>query len=208
MNHVLMQQAFLLDKNSNSNQFRHSAGVFARSIEQTVLASRYILAALLFIVTVTSPSLTMLASSPVASAAGTPTATVITRTDAEQYYIGAINTLRASKGLSALLIDARLSASATQKGNDMVLQNYWAHYAPNGMSFSDYIWRLSPKADRVGENLARCYDTRQVAFEALLASPTHYAIMVGDYTNFGVSEVQDTNSGCTYVTMHFADYNR
>ena len=66
--------------------------------------------------------------------------------------------------------------------------------------------RTPPRADRVGENLARCFDSRQEAFDALVASPTHYAIMTGQFTNFGVSEVEDSASGCTYTTMHFAQY--
>jgi uncharacterized protein YkwD len=173
----------------------------------TVVINRYALSVLFAIAIFLSPPLTLLAKSPVANAAQTPTnSAVITRSDAEIYYLNAINGLRNSRGLAPLIIDSRLSVSATQKGNDMVLQNYWGHYAPNGMSFSDYIWGTSPKADKVGENLARCFETRESAFEALVASPTHYAIMVGGYSNFGVAEVQDESSGCTYTTMHFADY--
>jgi uncharacterized protein YkwD len=206
MSHILAPQATLRSPTNNTNQFRQSAGNVAHKFARTLQAQKFTLAALLFVAMVLSPQLTMLAYSPVASASGTTVNTVITRSDAEQYYLKSVNNLRASRGLPALLIDARLTSSATQKGNDMVLQNYWGHYAPNGTSFSDYIWHMSPKADRVGENLARCYDTRRAAFEALVASPTHYAIMIGEYTNFGVSEVQDPQSGCTYTTMHFADY--
>ena len=178
-----------------------------RTLGAVIRKSRYVFAGLLTIVVFLSPPLTSLVQSPVANAIQTTNPTgIITRSDAEIYYVNAVNSLRTSHGLAPLIIDARLTTSATQKGNDMVLQKYWAHFAPNGTSFSDYIWGASPRADRVGENLARCFDSRQEAFDALVASPTHYAIMTGQFTNFGVSEVEDSASGCTYTTMHFAQY--
>gem|GEM_PF-511117 len=178
----------------------------ARSLWATIHARRYIIAVFSALTIFMSPTLTPLLQSPVANASQTNSTTIITRSDAETYYLQAVNQLRATRGLAPMIVDSRLSASAMQKSNDMVLQNYWAHYAPNGTSFSDYIWRMSPKAEQVGENLARCFDSRQAAFDALVASPTHYAVMTGRFTNFGVAEVQDTVSGCTYTTMHFAEY--
>jgi uncharacterized protein YkwD len=144
----------------------------------------------------------LLAGASKASAPG-----IVVRSDSESFYLAKINQLRTDKGLASLVIDSRLSLSASQKTNDMISQHYWDHYAPNGTAFSDYIWRDSPKASRVGENLAKCFDTEQAAFDALVASPTHYAIMVGMFTNFGVYEASDPASGCIYTTMHFSYYN-
>lgn len=171
-----------------------------------ILSQRLVLATVVSLVIFMSPPFTSLVQSPVANAAKTTTNSIITRSDAETVYLRAVNQLRLAHGRAPLVIDSRLTTSAWQKSNDMVLQNYWGHYAPNGTSFSDYIWRSSPKAEEVGENLARCFDNRQDAFDALVASPTHYAIMMGTYTNFGVAEVQDPKSGCLYTTMHFAMY--
>lgn len=174
----------------------------------TLHSSRYSVAILLSIATLMSPPLTLLAKSPVASASVDQNkSAVVARTDEEVYYLNAVNNLRAGRGLAPMVIDSRLTSSARNKGNDMVLQHYWDHYAPSGIAFSDYIWNLSPRANHVGENLARCFDTRSAAFDALVASPTHYAVMVGSFTNFGVSEVTEPISGCTYTTMHFSDYN-
>lgn len=171
--------------------------------------SRYSVAILLVIATVMSPPLTLLAKSPVASASLSQNdTTIVSRSEAESYYINALNTLRAERGLAPMVIDTRLSESAHNKGIAMVQERYWDHYSPSGKAFSDYIWQLSPRAQHIGENLARCYESRPEAFNALIASPTHYAIMVGAFTNFGVAEVYDTASGCTYTTMHFASYNR
>ena len=164
---------------------------------------KWLLAALLFGVVLVSPYTNQL----LAGASNAAAPATIVRSESELFYLDKVNSLRAERGLEPLVIDSRLSLSASQKTADMVGQGYWGHYAPSGASFSDYIWRDSPKAVRVGENLAKCFDTRAAAFDALVASPTHYAVMVGQFTNFGVSEQPDPTSGCTYTTMHFAFYN-
>lgn len=123
---------------------------------------------------------------------------------ADIFYINKINNLRSKAGKPPLAYNAVLEQSAYLKARDMVSNNYWGHYSPSGESFSDFIWRQSPDSQRVGENLARCFVTRQSAFEALVASPTHYAIMVGDFSTIGVSELANTNDGCTYTILHFA----
>lgn len=213
MNQLLMPSQALGSVRQTTLYYRsrtlRSVRLFARGFLHFVIARRHSLAVVAFVVIMLSPPLTGLVQSPVAGAAATQNqAVLVTRTEAETYYLHAVNQLRASRGLAPLVIDSRLTASANQKGTDMVAQSYWGHYAPNGTAFSDYIWQTSPKADRVGENLARCFTTRQDAFDALVASPTHYAIMTGKFTNFGVAEVKDTDSGCTYTTMHFAEYQK
>lgn len=130
----------------------------------------------------------------------------IVRSDSENFYLAAVNQLRFENNLPQLTIDSRLSSSATDKAYDMTKSNYFGHWAPNGKSFSDFIWHNSPQANSVGENLARCFKNRQDAFTALVASPTHFAIMVGQYTNFGVAEVYDADAGCTNTVMHFSTY--
>lgn len=184
----------------------HQLRVFARAVKNSTIRLKYVLATALFIAVFFSPAFTAFARSPIAVAANVPTAQIVSRSDAETYYLSAVNQLRSDRGQSPLIIDARLTISAAQKTSDMMSQAYWGHYAPNGRSFSDYIWGVSPKADKVGENLARCFTTRQSAFEALVASPTHYAIMTGQFTNFGVSEMFDAPSGCMLTTMHFSLY--
>ena len=123
---------------------------------------------------------------------------------ADIFYIQQINQLRSSLGKKPLEYSAVLEQSASLKARDMVSNNYWGHYGPNGESFSDFIWRQSPDSQKVGENLARCFVTRDSAFKALVASPTHYDIMVGDFTNVGVSELNNVTDGCVYAVFHFA----
>ena len=133
---------------------------------------------------------------------------IILRSEAETYYIFAVNKLRTENNLAPLVIDSRLSKSAKEKGDDMVANSYWGHYAPNqGLSFSDFIWQNLPYAETVGENLAKCFKTKKEAFNALKASPTHLANMLGRYDNLGIAEVYNPNDGCTHTIMHFAYYN-
>lgn len=177
--------------------------VFASLLFRT----RYYIAMGIVIGLLVSPFFTGLALSPVANATNT-IPTLAPQTNATEYYLQAINNLRSTKNLQPLVYDERLGSSANRKTNDMINQDYWAHYAPNsGPSFSDYIWQQSPTALRVGENLARCYTTRDAAFDALVKSPTHYEIMVGDFSNFGVYEATNPKNGCVYATLHFSQYN-
>lgn len=149
-------------------------------------------------------SVSLQAASP--SASGLENANNQTRTinPADIFYIQQINQLRSSLGKKPLEYSALLEKSASLKARDMVSNNYWSHYSPNGESFSDFIWRQSPNSQKVGENLARCFVTRDSAFKALVASPTHYEIMVGDFTNVGVSELTNVTDGCVYSVFHFA----
>jgi uncharacterized protein YkwD len=146
--------------------------------------------------------------SPIANAANFDIESGNSSQSDDVYFLQSVNNLRLQNNLAPLKSDKRLIVSAKQKTDDMIANKYWAHYSPtSGPSFSDFIWNLSPDAKRVGENLARCYDDRKSAFDALVKSPTHYAIMVGDFTNFGVFQELEPVSGCNYVTMHFSLYN-
>jgi uncharacterized protein YkwD len=168
--------------------------------------AKYIFALLVFGALVFSPLGASLANAPAVSAQDQTQASqaIITRSTAEEYYLRAVNELRSSYNLRPLLIDSNLTKSAISKGQDMVDYAYWGHYPTNRPSFSDFIWADSPKATRVGENLAKCYTVRQDAFNALKNSPTHLANMLGDYTNFGVAEIYNPFNNCTYTAMHFA----
>ncbi|MEI6237363.1 MAG: CAP domain-containing protein [Candidatus Saccharibacteria bacterium] len=189
------------------NQNKHYQKTLLKNVAGFIFKFRLLISAVLFCGIILSPQLSLLAQAPRNGTVNqSVNSTTVTRTSAENYYLKAINDLRISKELPVLVIDSRLSSSANQKGIDMSNSNYWGHYAPMGKSFADFIWQVSPNAETVGENLAKCYSSQQSAFEALIASPTHYAIMVGNFTNFGVSEVVDKNSGCINTIMHFAQY--
>lgn len=144
------------------------------------------------------------AASPAASAVVYSGAKAQTINSADIFYIEKINNLRASAGKTYLFYSPTLEKSAALKAQDMINNNYWGHFSPYGSSFSDFIWRQSPFSEKVGENLAKCYESRNDAFKALVNSPSHYEIMIGDFTHIGISERLNLNDGCTYTVLHFA----
>lgn len=111
------------------------------------------------------------------------------------------NELRAKKNLLPLAEDANLEESAKAKLDHMDENNYWGHYAPDGGKFSDFIWKEKPSADVVGENLAKCFATPKDAFEGFVNSPTHYEILVGDFTNIGIAN-KTINDNCESIVLH------
>jgi uncharacterized protein YkwD len=197
-----MNQQVLIANTIKANS--HTSCVLS-AISERLNKLRFIAAGLLFLVVILFPPINHFASAPRASAVSE--GQIVARSDVETYYLNAINSLRVNLQLKALTIDNRLNTSAYQKGLDMSQKNYFSHWAPDGKSFSDFIWQDSPKANAVAENLAHCYTSRQLAFDALVASPTHYAIMVGQYDNMGVSEVLNKKSGCIETVFHFSRYN-
>jgi uncharacterized protein YkwD len=191
---------------TGSVQNKQTFKVLKNRVARAINKYRLLFSLALFAAIIISPQLSLLAQAPRTNNSHALYSAKPSRTDTENFYLNAINELRASKELKPLIIDSKLSFSANQKGLDMSAENYWGHYAPSGKSFADYIWQYSPKAKTVGENLAKCYSSRQDAFEALKASPTHYALMIGNFTNFGISEVIDNNNGCINTVMHFSLY--
>lgn len=121
-----------------------------------------------------------------------------------QYYQSAVNNLRNKYGLPGVSIDDKLIVSSNNKVNDMINRHYWAHTSPNGTPFSTFVWQADNRANHSGENLTRCFKSRDEAFKALVASPTHFAVMTGDFTAIGVTESVEPDTGCVITAMHFS----
>lgn len=144
------------------------------------------------------------AASVTAPAAASTQVPITSPTAANTFYLEKVNALRAQNGLAPVRLLIELNESSNDKASVMAANHYWGHYDPDGKAFSDYIWKRVPPATLVGENLARCYPTRNQAYAALDASPTHHEIMVGNFNFMGVSEAYDSSLGCTITVMHFA----
>jgi len=123
------------------------------------------------------------------------------QTKVMQDFIEKTNTLRSANGKPTLIADAQLEASASIKLQDMNNDGYWGHYNPDGSDYSTIIWDQKPQAKTVGENLARCFASYDEAFNALVASPTHYAVLMGDFSSIGVASAFDPR-GCESIVMH------
>lgn len=128
----------------------------------------------------------------------------VAATQEQAFFVTKVNELRASKGLPPVRLLIELNASAKTKSDHMATNHYWAHDTPTGVSFADFIFAQVPNAELVGENLARCFTDDSKAFDALVASPTHYKIMVGNFNYIGIGESYDSSNGCEITAMHFA----
>lgn len=113
-----------------------------------------------------------------------------------------VNQVRTENGLPLIKLSTPLNASATAKAVDMVERNYWSHDAPDGTTPWSFIDAQNVNYIRAGENLARCYNTTEETVQGWISSPTHYAVMVGDFTDFGFGFSEGSN-GCTIVVSHY-----
>lgn len=83
------------------------------------------------------------------------------------------NEERVANNLEPLSLNSVLSRAAQAKAEDMVINNYFSHFSPNGAKPWDWISRDDYPYLLVGENLAMNFSSVESAQAALMASPTH-----------------------------------
>lgn len=113
-------------------------------------------------------------------------------------YLYLINQERADRGLDELKLNDKLNTSAQLKANDMQEFDYWAHDNPNGTTPWRFFKLAGYEYEKAGEVLAKNYDTPAKTIAAWIASPDHYAALMGDYTEVGFGYV---SYGDTTVTV-------
>lgn len=154
---------------------------------------------------------------PAASMEPAPVSTVATLPQAQhvavvenlpvkaQGLLDSMNAARASEGLPALAVDETLVAVALSRARDLVENDYFAHYGPDGGSAFSELAARGVNYALAGENLARNNyleaKTVAAAFEGLMASPGHRAnILEPRFTKVGVVAVLDGRMW-VYVTV-------
>ena len=96
------------------------------------------------------------------------------------------NQVRVKNGLSPLSMDSELLTAAGEKADDMFLQNYWAHNAPDGKTPWVFIKGAGYNYVYAGENLARGFDSTDSVINAWMASPTHRSnVLSQNYQDVG-----------------------
>ncbi len=106
------------------------------------------------------------------------------------------NQERQNNGLSTLNYNDALAAAAYLKAQDMLQQNYWAHYSPSGRSPWDFVKAAGYNYQLAGENLAKNFLFSQDVVSAWMASPTHRDNIVrGDFKDVGFSVVNGVLNG-------------
>jgi len=100
------------------------------------------------------------------------------------------NQSRQEAGLKPLVMNSVLSASAVAKANDMIADDYFAHYSPSGKKPWDWVSRSDYPYILVGENLAMNFATADGVHTALMNSPSHKKnIMNEKYKDLGLAMV-------------------
>lgn len=98
------------------------------------------------------------------------------------------NAKREVHGLGHLVENEQLDSAAAAKASDMLANDYWAHYSPNGKSPWVFITDAGYKYVYAGENLARDFTDASSVVDAWMNSPTHRANLLDrNFKEIGVS---------------------
>ena len=96
------------------------------------------------------------------------------------------NKERQNVGVGALVMNDKLSQAASEKADDMLQYNYWAHNSPTGKTPWVFIKSAGYSYVYAGENLARGFTTPDDVIKAWMASPDHQANMLSsNYQDVG-----------------------
>lgn len=110
--------------------------------------------------------------------------------------INLTNERRISQGVRPVMENALLNAAAAAKAKDMIAQNYWAHFAPDGKSPWGFISQTGYKYSVAGENLARDFDTSSAVVVAWMNSASHKQnLLDNSFTEIGVAVTEGNLNG-------------
>lgn len=99
--------------------------------------------------------------------------------------LSATNQVRATNGLSPLVLNAKLNSGAQAKANDMIAKNYWAHNAPDGTQPWAFFVSAGYIYKSAGENLAYGFDNSAQVINGWMNSAEHRANVLGNYADVG-----------------------
>ena len=107
-----------------------------------------------------------------------------------------INKERINNNLSELKENKVLDSSALAKADDMIINNYFNHYSPNGKKPWDWISRTVYPYLFVGENLAMNFTSAESVHNALMQSPSHKKNILNEkYSDIGLAVVSGKIDG-------------
>jgi hypothetical protein len=110
--------------------------------------------------------------------------------------IALTNSERSNLGISTLRRDARLTSAAYAKAQNMLKEDYWDHFGPNGETPWQFIIGAGYSYQYAGENLGKGFSTSEGLHQAWMASPTHRANIVKDeFKDVGIAVVNGTLQG-------------
>lgn len=96
------------------------------------------------------------------------------------------NRERERNGLEPVVYNEELSEAARLKANHMFINNYWAHFSPQGDTPWTFIKQAGYEYEFAGENLAKNFLYSQNVVDAWMKSPTHREnILRPEFTEVG-----------------------
>lgn len=109
------------------------------------------------------------------------------------------NRERATNGLRPLALEAELDAAASEKLDDMIEKNYFAHVSPVGTGVDGWVKGAGYRYILIGENLAMGnFTDEEDLVSAWMASPGHRAnILNPKFTEIGIAAKKGTVEGTT-----------
>lgn len=116
------------------------------------------------------------------------------------------NKEREKKGLSALTENEALNKAAQLKAENMLSEDYWAHFAPSGKTPWDFILGTGYKFTFAGENLAKNFYSSDEVVKAWMNSKTHRENLLNSkYKDIGIAVVEGVLNGqkTTLVVQEF-----
>ncbi len=106
------------------------------------------------------------------------------------------NAQRQRLGLSQVLENSALDKAAQLKAQNMLTENYWAHFAPSGKTPWDFMLGSGYKFTFAGENLAKNFYKSEDVVVAWMASPTHKDNLLNPkYKDIGIAVVDGVLNG-------------
>ncbi len=110
-----------------------------------------------------------------------------------------VNSARLSRGLEAYRLDFALSQAALTRAQDMIIQNYFDHFAPNGSSWYQVI---PPGYSFAGENLALGFNSAETMLDAWLTSSSHREnILSRRFDRIGLASIQGKIEGVNQILV-------
>lgn len=106
------------------------------------------------------------------------------------------NVERSQAGVNTLARSAVLDKAAALKARDMLVNQYFAHTSPGGVTPWYWFRQAGYSYRRAGENLAVHFDDSEKLVHAWMESPTHRANIVnGTFTEIGIGIATGTFEG-------------
>lgn len=126
--------------------------------------------------------------------------------------LSSTNASRGSSGVAALQLNAKLTAAAQAKAQDMAARNYWSHNTPEGNPPWIFVNNQGYSYLKLGENLAAGFDNEQATINGWMASASHRENMLDpsfSEVGFGYANNENyTSAGGGPMTVVVAFYGK